>query len=83
MNNRTVLEEYKYLKNGFEYETYLDVLSSDLRLYISRFRLSAHSLRIQSGRVVSNAIPRNERYCLCCQAANIVDIFPFILVCPC
>ena len=83
MNNSTVLEEYKYFKNGFEYEKYLDMLSSDLRLYISRFRLSAHSLRIQSGRFVRNAIPRNERYCLCCQTANIEDIFHFILVCPC
>ena len=83
VNNSTVLEEYKYFKNGFEYEKYLDMLSSDLRFYISRFRLSAHSLRIQSGRFVRNAIPRNERYCLCCQTANIEDIFHFILVCPC
>ena len=59
------------------------MLSNDLRFYISRFRLSAHSLRIQSGRYARNAIPRNERYCLCCQTANIEDIFHFILICPC
>ena len=82
--NSTVLEEYKYFKNGFEYEKYLDMLSSDLRFYFSRFRLSAHPLRIQSGRFARNAIPRNERYCLCCQTANIENIFfYFILVYSC
>ena len=81
VNNSVVLEEYKYFKNGFVYEKYLDMLSSDLRFYISRFRLSAHAL--QSGRYARNAIPRNKRYCLCCQTINIEDIFHFIFVCPC
>ena len=83
VNNSTVLDEYKYFKNGFEYEKHLDMLSSDLRFYISRLRLSANSLRIQFGRFVRNAIPRNERYCLCCQTANIENIFHFILISPC
>ena len=83
INNSVVLEEYKYFKNGFGYEKYLDMLRSDLRFYISRFRLSVHSLRIQSGRYARNAIPRNERYCLCCQTTNIEDMFHFIFVCPC
>ena len=56
-----LFQEYKYFKNGFGYEKYLDKLSSDLRFYISRCRLSAHQLRIQSGRYARNAIPRNER----------------------
>lgn len=30
VNNSTVLEECKYFKNGFEYEKYLDMLSSNL-----------------------------------------------------
>ena len=80
---KLIIVLYKYFKYGFGYEKYLDMLSSDLRFYISRFRLSAHPLRIQSGRYARNAIPRNERYCLCCQTTNIDDIFHFIFVCSC
>ena len=46
-------------------------------------RISAHSLRIHTGRYGRNAIPRNERLCLACGSGDIEDIFHFICVCPC
>ena len=85
VNNSVVLEKYtyKYFKNGFGYEKIPRYVKQRFEVYISRFRLSAHPLRIQSGRCARNSIPRNESYCLCCQTTNIEDIFHFILVCSC
>ena len=60
----SVLDEYQYFKKSFEYETYLDVLPFNLRFFVTRARISAHSLRIHTGRYGRNAIPRNERLCL-------------------
>ena len=45
-----VLEEYKYFKSSFHYESYLDILHFGIPFYMTRIRISAHSLRIQTGR---------------------------------
>lgn len=75
---------YKDIKNVFQYEKYLDLLPSSLRHYISRIRLSAHPLLIQSGRNGSNRIPRNERFCIYCSLHDIEDEeYHFVLVCTC
>jgi len=37
-----------------------------LRFVITRLRISAHSLRIQTGRYSRQRLPRNERICWCC-----------------
>jgi hypothetical protein len=65
-----VLDLYKNFKNVFGYEAYLDILPSSLRCYITRLRISAHALRIQTGRYARNRIPRNERYCQCCHSLD-------------
>ena len=52
-------------------------------MFISRIRLSAHSLRIQTCRYSRNRLPRNERYCQCCNTLDIEDEYHFILICPC
>jgi len=77
----SVLYEYKSFKETFEYEMYLDLLPNNLRLFITRFRISAHSLRINTGRFGRTSIPRNERYCLCCDKYDIEDNFHFICIC--
>jgi hypothetical protein len=75
--NSPVLLLYKDIKNVFQYEKYLDLLPSSLRHYISRIRLSAHPLLIQSGRYGSNRIPRNERFCIYCSLHDIEDEYHF------
>ena len=42
---------YKEFKSGLEYESYLDLLPYKLRIGISQLRLSAHQLRIVTGRL--------------------------------
>jgi len=66
-----------------EYETYLDLLPRSLRLFFVRLRVSAHPLSIQTGRYARNNIPRNERYCLCCNVFDLEDEYHFICICRC
>ena len=48
--------------------------------YISKFRLSSHLLKIESGRFVNEL--RSQRICDKCSLNDIEDEFHFILVCP-
>ena len=52
-------------------------------MYLTRFRISSHSLRIQTGRYEKNTIAKNERYCMYCGSRDIVDTYHFICICPC
>jgi hypothetical protein len=83
ISNSSVLDMYKLFKSSFEYERYLDLVPKNLRLYFVKLRVSAHSLRIQTGRYARNNIPRNERYCLCCNVRDIEDEYHFICMCRC
>ena len=76
-----VLTLYKHIKPDLEYEQYIDVLPSNLRFFITRFRISAHSLRIQTGRYARNRLDRNLRVCQLCQEQDVEDEFHFILKC--
>ena len=77
-----VLHEYRQFKTTFEYEHYLDILTYNLICVFTNYRISAHCLRIQSARYGRNAIPRNERYCNCCNTFDIEDLYLFVIVCP-
>lgn len=83
IENSGVLELYRNIKEDFSYEKYLDILPGNLRTYFCKIRLSAHSLRIQTGRYARNRIPRNERYCQYCNTNDLEDEFHFVLICPC
>jgi hypothetical protein len=83
IENSNVLDLYKNCKTNLSYEIYLDLLTCSLRMHISRIRISAHSLRIQTCRYRRKRLPRNERYCQCCNTLDIEDEYHFILVCPC
>lgn len=83
VGNSAVLDLYRNCKTTLVYECYLDVLPKNLRFFITRIRVSAHVLRIQTGRYGQNRIPRNERYCLCCNTLDIEDEYHFMLICPC
>ena len=73
---------YKNFKQSFGIENYLDVLPSKLRIHISKLRLSAHQLRIETGRYARNRLERALRLCTICDKSDIEDENHFVLVCP-
>ncbi|XP_052255506.1 uncharacterized protein LOC127861165 [Dreissena polymorpha] len=83
LSNSTVLDMYRVFKPTIVYESYLDLLPRSLRTQFVKLRISVHSLRIQTGRYGRNNIPRNERYCVCCNSRDIEDEFHFVCICPC
>ena len=76
-----VLSLYRHIKSDLHYETYLDIIPNNLRFFISRYRISAHSLRIQTGRYARNRLDRHLRICQLCDNGDIEDEFHFIFVC--
>ena len=80
--NNNVLEEYSQFKNQFLYESYLDLVPYDLRFFITKLRISAHTLRIHTGRFGENRLPRSERTCVYCTLNDVEDIYHFVCICP-
>ena len=77
-----VLCTYKFIKEYSELAFYSNILPRQWRSYISKFRLSSHSLRIETGRHGQNRIARNQRLCLACNMNEVEDEYHFLLVCP-
>ena len=72
---------YQYLVDTFCLQFYLNkALLQTYRKFITRFRLSSHDLRIESGRYNNTA--RNDRLYFLCNLYEIEDEFHFILKCP-
>lgn len=84
VDRNNVLEGYKQFKNQFAYEIYLDFVPYDLRFFITKLRISAHSLRIHTGtcKFGQNRLPRHKRICLFCYLRDIEDIYHFVCICP-
>ena len=75
------LEYYRMFKTEFAYEKYLDCINSkNHKQQLSRFRLSAHKLEIETGRY--NNIPRDERKCKLCNLNTVESEYHFLLICP-
>ena len=78
------------LKDCFRRESYLDTLNFKQRSLITKFRISAHQLRIETGRYEKkknkdgkmSQLVRDERICLHCNMSKIEDEFHFLLECP-
>ena len=72
---------YRYLVDRVALQFYLTKsLPKQLRVAITKLRLSAHNLAIESGR--SRNIARNNRYCSNCDQNEIEDEFHFLFICP-
>ena len=79
-NSRSLIL-YKNFKQTFEFEYYLNVLPSKLRIALSRLRLSSHQLQIETGRYAQNRIDRTLHLCSLCEKSDIEDEYHFVLVC--
>ena len=70
------------MKQEWGAEPYINSLPHDLRVNITRLRLSAHRLPIELGRYQRPIIPRDERYCKICSTAgypNMIGDEPHLL----
>jgi len=68
-------------KNVFSYDMYLDFINNDKRRKtLTRFRLSLHSLSIETGRY--NGITRKERKCALCTQNVCESEYHILLGCP-
>jgi hypothetical protein len=81
-NNNVLNTLYVHLKPSFGEEPYLKKVNSKYsRKFITKIRVSAHNLRIHSGRFGRDRVPREERKCQYCNTQDIEDEFHFILKC--
>jgi hypothetical protein len=84
------LTTFYKIKEYFRREPYLSVLNSDQRNLITKFRISAHQLRIKTGRYERkknqagkiSILEREERVCLYCNLSKIEDESHFLLEFP-
>ena len=82
INNSRTLTVYRAVKNTFLYEPYLDIIKNNKhRQLLTRLRVSAHRLRIESARYGRNRLERHERLCEICEDRTVEDEYHFILIC--
>ena len=70
------------MKTYFLPEMYINVLPCKLRYVLTKVRISAHQLRIVTGRYARNHVERNNRFCMLCNTTDIEDEFHFFFICP-
>jgi hypothetical protein len=76
------LRFYKTLKGSFQIEPYVvNIKNRNQRHWLSRYRTSAHTLRIELGRYSNPVTPLFDRKCLYCLSGACDDEQHFILFC--
>ena len=77
------LRLYKQLKGTFRIEPYItNITNRNQRAWLSRYRTSAHHLRIETGRYSTPPTPISERICLYCESGVCDNEKHAILDCP-
>ena len=72
---------YKEIKHNYLFEPYLaKVVDFKKRVAVSKMRLSAHNLPIETGRYCNT--PRKSRFCGVCNQNEIGGEFYYCMVCP-
>ena len=75
------LRTYFSFKEHFEFEQYLNIIKNfDKRRSLTKFRISAHRLKIERGRFSKPPIPVENRFCDYC-VSEIEDEFHFLIKC--
>ena len=79
-NNK--MRTYSLIKTNFQFEPYLNKPTNHTNL--ARFRLSAHKLKIETGRYNSKNkyVPPDARLCDNCKMDKIEEEIPFLTECP-
>ena len=81
INTSTKLQAYSNFKYDTEYEPYLKYIHNKKHKFaLSRLRLSAHSLAVETGRY--DRTPREDRLCAHCNMNQHENEYHFLLVCP-
>ena len=76
------LRFYKHLKGSFTIEPYIvQIKNRNQRQWLSRYRTSAHTLRIETGRYTRPVTPIVERKCIYCKDESIDNEEHFIISC--
>ena len=76
------LRFYNKLKASFKIEPYIvQIRNRNQRQWLSRYRTSAHALRIESGRYTRPVTPIRDRICRYCKDGLLDDEQHFILFC--
>ena len=84
------LNVYFKFKSNFQCESYLDLKKYEKRQILSKFRISNHCLRIETGRHErktgingkNETLPRGERICKYCSLDRVEDEIHFLFECP-
>ena len=80
--NSSKATSYNKFKSDIKIDTYLvQNLHPNIRIALSRFRLSNHALMIEKGRHVRPKVDRDKRFCNFCKI-EIEDETHFLLRCP-
>ena len=78
-----IVRSYVCFKDEFRLESYLfNINDFNLRNVLSKFRLSSHSLEIESGRHKRPKTPVENRLCTVCDLNIVEDEVHFLLECP-
>jgi hypothetical protein len=80
MQNSSKCSLYREFKTELKLETYLYKLDDNLRINLTKYRLSNHRLPIEVGR--HNNIIRSERTCIFCTEYDIGDEYHYMFICP-
>ena len=81
-NNTGKLRFFSKICSSFEFKTYLKFdIPKYNRSLITKIRISAHSLAIETGRYCKPNIAANERFCKFCKD-QVEDEIHFLLHCP-
>ena len=80
INNSSRLITYARYKHEFTIENYLNFISEENKVALTRFRLPSHDLMIERGRCENK--PRDDRLCKCCNMSKIESEYHFLLLCP-
>lgn len=73
------LRTYRIFKKDFKLENYTMMKSRTLKKSLAQFRCANHRLEIELGRRLD--IPRDKRYCLICDQAEVGDEMHYLLNC--
>ena len=80
LSNQSKMEYLCLYKNDFEHENYIDIVKNEkYRKELSRFRLSSHSLYIETGRYEN--VNRQDRLCKVCTQNVLESEYHFLLCC--